>query len=68
MMCSVARGPRFLKWKMPRDSGPYALLFLQILILLVTWSLLNESASSRDIRFTSYAPDESSSMKSAYPA
>ena len=48
--CSVARGPR----KMMRESGPYALLFLQLLIALVTWSLMNDSASSKDIRFTSF--------------
>ena len=54
MSCSVARGPRLFKWKMPRESGPYALLFLQLLIALVTWSQVNYSASSRDIRFTSF--------------
>ena len=26
-MCFVARGPRFFKWKMLRESGPHALLF-----------------------------------------
>ena len=50
----MARGPRFFKWKMLRESGPYALLLLQLLIALVTWSLVNDSASSRDIRFPSY--------------
>ena len=39
--CSVARGPRFFKWKMLRESGPYALLLLQLLIALVTWSLVS---------------------------
>ena len=52
--CSVARGPRFFKWKMLRVSVPYALLLLQLLIALVTWSLVNDSACSRDIRFTSF--------------
>ena len=51
-MCSIARGPRFLKWKMLRELGPYALLLIQLLIALVTWSLVNDSASSKDIRFT----------------
>ena len=50
--CSVARGPRFFKWKMLRESVPYALLFIQLLFALVTWSLVNDSASSRNIRFT----------------
>ena len=45
--CSVARGPRFFKWKMMRESEPYALLLIQLLITLVTWSLVNDSASSR---------------------
>ena len=34
--CSVTMSPRFFKWKMPRESGPYALLLLQLLIALVT--------------------------------
>ena len=33
---SVARGPRFFKWKMLRESGSYALIFLQFFIALVT--------------------------------
>ena len=32
MRCSVAMGPRFFKWNMLRESGPYALLLLQLLI------------------------------------
>ena len=50
MRCSVARGPWFFKWKMLRESGPYALLLLQLVIALVTGSLVTDSASSRDIR------------------
>ena len=53
-MCSVVRGPRFFKWKMLRESGPYDLLLINLLIALVTSSLVNDSASSRDIRFTSF--------------
>ena len=52
--CSVARGPRFFKWKVLRESGPYALLPLQLMNALVTWSLVNDSSSSTDIRFTSF--------------
>ena len=60
----------FFKWKMLKESGPYALLFLQLLIalvtwLLVTWLLVNDSASSRDICFTSY---DTSSRKSVFSA
>ena len=51
---SVARGPRLFKWKMLRESGPYALLLLQLFIALVAWSLVNDYASSRYIRFTSF--------------
>ena len=50
----MARDHRFLKWKMLKESGPYAMLILQLLIAQVTWSLVNDSASSRDIRFTSF--------------
>ena len=39
---------------MLRVSGRYALLLLHLLIALVTWSLVNDSACSRDIRFTSF--------------
>ena len=52
MRCSVARGPRFFKWKMLRESGPHDLLLLQLLIALVIWLLVNDSGFSRDIRFT----------------
>ena len=38
---------------MLRESVPYALLLLQLLMALVTRSLVNNSASSRDFRFTS---------------
>ena len=36
MRCSVARGPRFFKWKVLRESEPYALLLLQLFIALET--------------------------------
>ena len=49
--CSVARGPRFFKWKMLRESWPYALLFLQLLVALVVWSLVNDSASSETVGY-----------------
>ena len=34
--CSVARGLRFFKWTMLRESWPYALLLIQLLIALVS--------------------------------
>ena len=58
MRCSVARGPRFFKWMMLRESGSYALLLLQLLIALVTWSLVHDYASSRDIRLHPSTHDE----------
>ena len=45
-MYSSALGPRFFKWKMLSLSGPYALLFLQLLIALVTMSAVKVSAIS----------------------
>ena len=45
-MYSIALGPRFLKWKMLSLSGPNALLFLQLLIVLVTMSAVKVSAIS----------------------
>ena len=53
-----------------RESGPYALLFLYFFIAMVSWSLVNDSAFSRDITSALHpsTPDESSSMKSAFPA
>ena len=53
---------------MLRESGSHTLLFLQFFIALVTWSMVNDSASSRDIALHPSTPDESSSMKSACPA
>ena len=40
---------------MLRESGPYVLLFPQLLIALVTWPLVNDSASSKHIRFSTMA-------------
>ena len=40
----MTRGPRFFKWKMLRESGPYDLIFLQLLTALMTLSLVNDSA------------------------
>ena len=45
---SVALSPRFLKWKMLSRSGPKALLLLQLLIALVTISVVNVAAVSCD--------------------
>ena len=52
-MYSMALGPRFFKWKMLRLSGPKALLFLQLLIALLTRSVVNVCAISKDFLFVS---------------
>ena len=43
---SIALGSRFFKWKILSLSGPNALLFLQLLIVLVTMSAVNVPAIS----------------------
>ena len=45
-MYSIALGPRFFKWKMLSLSGPNALLFIQLLIALVTMSVVKVSTIS----------------------
>ena len=68
MRCSAARSHRFFKWKMLRESGPYALLLLQLLIALVTWSMVNDPLPLETSALHPLTADESSSMKSACPA
>ena len=51
VMYSMALGPRFFKWKMLSLSGPKALLFLQLLIALLTRSVVNVRA--KDFLFVS---------------
>ena len=68
MRCSVARGPRFFKWKVLREAGPYALLLIQLLIALVTWSPVNDSASSRDIRLHVVEPPRGRSFTHPGPS
>ena len=53
-MYSMALGPRFFKWKMLLSlSGPKDLLFLQLLIALLTRSVVNVCAISKDFLFVS---------------
>ena len=49
----MAQGLRFFKWKMLSLSGPKALLFLQLLIALLTRSVVNVCAISNDFLFAS---------------
>ena len=53
VMYSMALGPRFFKWKMLSLSGPKALLFLQLLIALLTRSVVNVCAIAKDFLFVS---------------
>ena len=52
-MYSMALGPRCFKWRMLSLSGPKALLFLQLLIALLTRSVVNVCAISKDFLFVS---------------
>ena len=52
-MYSMDLGPRVLKWKMPSLCGPNALLFLQFLIALLTKSVMNVCAISKDFLIVS---------------
>ena len=49
----MALGPRLFKWKMLSLSGPKALLFLQLLIALLTRSVVNVCVISKDFLFVS---------------
>ena len=53
VMYSMALGPRCFKWKMLSLSGPKALLFLQLLIALLTRSVVNDCAISTEFLFVS---------------
>ena len=50
-MYSMDLGPRRFKWKMLSLFGPNALLFLQLLIALLTRSVVNVCAISKDFLF-----------------
>ena len=52
-MYLMALGPRCFKWKMLSLSGPKALIFLQLLIVLFTRSVVNVCAIPKDFLFVS---------------
>ena len=54
----MAIGPRCFKWKMLNLSGPKALLFLQLLISLLTRSVVNVCAISKDFLFVSLVTNQ----------
>ena len=51
--CSIPLNPRCLSWKMMRLSSSKALVLLQLLIPLVTWSVVNVTAEYNDFRLIS---------------
>ena len=67
-MYSMALGPRFFKWKMLSVSGPKALLFLQLLIALITSSVVNVCAISKDFLFVSLITNRGSLEKVCLPS
>ena len=67
-MCSMALGPRCFKWKMLSLSGPKALLFLQLLIALLTRSVVNVCAISKDFLFVSLVTNRVSLEEVCFPS
>ena len=53
---SIPLDPRCFRWKMLSLSGPKARVLLQILIPLVTWSVVNVTAEVKDFRLISLDP------------
>ena len=68
VMYSVALGPRYLKWKILSLSEPNALLFLQILIVLLTRSVVNVCAIYKDFLFVSLVTNRVSLVKVCFPS
>ena len=68
VMYSMALGPRFFKWKMLSLSGPKALLFLQLLIALLTRSVVNVCAISNDFLFVSLVTNRVSPEEVCLPS
>ena len=50
---SIPLDPRCFRWKMLNLSGPNAQVLLQLLIPLVTWSVVNVTAEVKDFRLIS---------------
>ena len=50
---SIPLDPRCFRWKMRHLSGPKARVLLQLLIPLVTWSVVNVTAEVKDFRLIS---------------
>ena len=50
---SIHLDPRCFRWKMLSLSGPKARVLLQLLIPLVTWSVVNVTAEVNDFRLIS---------------
>ena len=68
VMYSMALGPRFFKWKMLSLSGPKALLFIQLLIALLTRSVVNVCVISKDFLIVSLVTNRSSLQEVCLPS
>ena len=60
--------PRCFRWKMPSLSGPKARVLLQLLIPLVTWSVVNVTAEVNDFRLISLDNDRVSRAEVCLPS
>ena len=67
-MYSMALGQRFFKWKMLSFSGLKALLFLQLLIALITRSVVNVCVISKDFLFVSLVTNRVSLEEVCFPS
>ena len=54
---SIHLDPKCFRWKMVSLSGPKARVLLQLLIRLVTWSVVNVTAEVKDFRLISLDTD-----------
>ena len=68
VMYYMALGPRCFKWNMLSLSGPNALLFLQLLIALLTRSVVNVYAISKGFLFVSLVTNRDSLEEVCLPS
>ena len=65
---SIPLDLRCVRWKMMSLSGPNAWVLLQLLIPLVTWSVVNVTAEVKDFRLISLDNNRVSGKKCVCPA
>ena len=64
---SIALGPRCFRWKMMSLSSPKARVLLQLLIPLVTWSVINVTAEINKFRLITLDTNRVSQEKVCLP-